>query len=48
VVASRDARLLALDGERFKELVLQAPEIAFEVFGVLTARIRAAEERLPG
>ncbi|MBW2271641.1 MAG: cyclic nucleotide-binding domain-containing protein [Deltaproteobacteria bacterium] len=47
VVASRDARLLALDGERFKELVLQAPEIAFEVFGVLTTRIRAAEERLP-
>jgi HEAT repeat protein len=46
VVVSRDARLLALKGERFKELVLQAPEIAFDIFGVLTTRIRIAEERL--
>jgi len=45
VVVSRDARLLELEGERFKELVLQAPEIAFEIFRVLTARIRSAEEQ---
>jgi HEAT repeat protein len=46
VLVTRDARLLRLAGERFKELVLQAPEIAFELFRVLTKRIRTAEERL--
>jgi len=46
VLVTRDARLLRLAGERFKELILQAPEIAFEVFRVLTERIRAAEEQM--
>ena len=46
VVVTRDARLLRLGGERFKELILQTPEIAFEVFRVLTERIREAEKRL--
>jgi CRP-like cAMP-binding protein len=45
-IASRDARLLTLAGARFKELILQAPEISFEVFPVLMRRIRAAETRL--
>ena len=45
VVASSDARLLALRGERFRELILQSPQIAFEIFPALTARIRAAEAR---
>ncbi|MGH0038409.1 MAG: cyclic nucleotide-binding domain-containing protein [Myxococcota bacterium] len=45
VVATADCRVLRLGGERFKELILQAPEIAFEVFRVLTARLRAADER---
>ena len=46
VLVTRDARLLRLAGERFKELILQAPEIAFEVFRVLTERIRTAEEQM--
>jgi len=45
VVVTKGARLLSLDGDRFKELILQAPEISFEIFRVLTARIRAAEAR---
>jgi hypothetical protein len=44
-VASKDSRLLRLGGEPFKEIVLQTPEISFEIFKVLTARIRAAEGR---
>jgi len=46
VVAGTDARLLKLNGERLNELILQTPEIAFELFRVLTQRIRAAEGRL--
>jgi CRP-like cAMP-binding protein len=46
VVAATDATLLVLEGERLKELILQVPEISFEIFRVLTARVRAAEERL--
>ena len=45
VIASMDSRLLTLAGEPFKELVLQTPEISFEIFKVLTTRIRAAEVR---
>jgi len=45
VIASKDSRLLTLGGEPFKELVLQTPEISFEIFKVLTARVRAAEQR---
>ncbi|MCP5045490.1 MAG: cyclic nucleotide-binding domain-containing protein, partial [bacterium] len=44
-IASKDSRLLRLGGEPFKEIVLQTPEISFEIFKVLTARIRAAEMR---
>lgn len=44
-IASTDSRLLSLGGEPFKEVVLQTPEISFEIFKVLTARIRAAETR---
>ena len=46
VVVTKDARLLALDGDRFMELILQAPEISFDIFRVITRRLRAAEERL--
>jgi HEAT repeat protein len=45
VVASREARLLTLEGERLKELILHMPEIAFDFFGVLTGRLRSADER---
>lgn len=46
VVVTKDARLLALAGDRFMELILQAPEISFDIFRVITRRLRAAEERL--
>jgi HEAT repeat protein len=46
VVALGDARLFTLGSARLKELVLQSPEIAFEIFPVLTERIRTAEARI--
>jgi hypothetical protein len=48
VVTSCASRLLVLEGGRLRELILDQPEIAFEIFRVLTARVRAAEARLPG
>jgi HEAT repeat protein len=45
IVVSKDARLLALDGERLHELIQQAPEMAFDIFRVLIGRLRAAEIR---
>ncbi|MCH2186326.1 cyclic nucleotide-binding domain-containing protein, partial [Myxococcota bacterium] len=45
-VALDDCRFLTLSGARFRELLLQSPEIAFEVFRVLTSRIRAAESQV--
>ena len=46
VIAVERARLLSLDGRNLKDLVHQMPEIAFEIFRVLTSRVRAAEKRL--
>jgi HEAT repeat protein len=43
VVVSEDARLLALDGDAFKELMLQSPEISFQVCQQLSSRIRVLE-----
>lgn len=48
VVANEASRLLVLDGDRLHELILERPEIAFEIFRVLTSRVRAAEARLAG
>ncbi len=45
VVVTEDARLLTLGAQPFRELILQTPEISFEVFRVLTERIRRAESR---
>ena len=45
VVASTDVRVLRLAGDRFRELILQSPEIAFEVLRVLTSRLRRSDER---
>lgn len=45
IVVSEDVRLLTLGGERFKDLVRQAPELSFEVFRVLTEMVRSAEDR---
>jgi hypothetical protein len=38
--------LLAVDGANIKELILEMPELSFEIFRVLTRRVRVAEERL--
>ena len=46
VVALSHARLLTLDGASLKDLILHMPEISFEIFRVLTARVRSAEKRL--
>jgi HEAT repeat protein len=46
IVASDQLRLLAVDGANIKELILEMPELSFEIFRVLTRRVRVAEERL--
>jgi hypothetical protein len=46
VVAREPAQLLTLDGDSLKALLLQMPEIAFELLRVMTARVRASERRL--
>ena len=46
VIAREPARLLTLDGDSLKELLLQMPEIAFELLRVMTTRVRASERRL--
>ncbi len=45
-IHSKDARLATLEGDRFKELILQSPEISFEIFRELTTRVRHSESRL--
>ncbi len=37
---SADARLLSLSGESFRDLMLQMPEISFEICRALSARVR--------
>ena len=46
IVASDRLRLLAVDGANIKELMLEMPELSFEIFRVLTRRVRAAEDLL--
>ncbi len=46
IVADQDTRVLMLGGERLKEFVMQAPEMAFQILSVLTTRIREVEGRL--
>ncbi len=46
IVASRHSRLLSLDGRSLRELVMQMPEISFEIFRVLATRVRVAESRM--
>lgn len=47
-VAVGRPRLLSLDGESLKELILEMPEIAFVILRVLTQRLRKAEAARPG
>jgi hypothetical protein len=46
VIARESVRLLTLEGDSLKELLLQMPEIAFELLRVMTSRVRASERRL--
>ncbi|HVN38949.1 MAG TPA: cyclic nucleotide-binding domain-containing protein [Myxococcota bacterium] len=45
IVAREPSRLLALAGTSLKELILQMPDISFEILRVLSARVRAAEQQ---
>jgi len=46
VIAEGETRMLVLAGDRLKELILQTPEMSFQIFHVLTTRIREVEARL--
>jgi CRP-like cAMP-binding protein len=46
VVVVEPSRALALDGESLKALVVQMPEISFELLRGMTARVRASERRM--
>ena len=45
VVAADRSYLLRLDGNSLRELLMQMPEISFEMFRVLVERVRAAEDQ---
>jgi HEAT repeat protein len=45
-LAAGPARLLSLRGDRLKDLILDMPEISFELLRVLTGRVRTVEHRL--
>ena len=44
-VAEDEAELLALGPDKFKQTIYQKPEMAFEIFRELSARLRRREER---
>jgi HEAT repeat protein len=46
IVAEEDTRVLILAGDRLKDFVMQTPEMSFQIFEVLTTRIREVEARL--
>ena len=46
IVAAERSRLLSLDGNSLRELLMQMPEISFEIFRVLASRVRVAEARI--
>jgi hypothetical protein len=45
-LAAGPTRLLSLRGDRLKDLILDMPEISFELLRVLTGRVRTVEHRL--
>ena len=47
-VAEEEAELLALSPEKFKQTIYQKPEMVFEIFRELSARLRRREERAVG
>ena len=46
VVAADRSHLLCLDGNSLRELLMQMPEISFEMFRVLVERVRTAEDQI--
>ena len=48
IVAEEETELLMLSGEKFKQTIYQKPEMAFEIFRELSARLRRREERAAG
>jgi HEAT repeat protein len=46
VVAATHSRLLSLDGDSLRDLILEHPAMSFAIFRVLTRRVRTAESRL--
>jgi HEAT repeat protein len=46
VVAAERSHLLRLDGNSLRELLMQMPEISFEMFRVLVERVTAAEDQI--
>jgi hypothetical protein len=46
VVAAERSHLLRLDGNSLRELLMQMPEISFEMFRVLVKRVRIAEDQI--
>ena len=44
-VAEEESELLALSPEKFKQTIYQKPEMVFEIFRELSARLRRREER---
>src|SRR5713101_7641821 len=48
VVTEEEAELLALSPEKFKQTLYQKPDMAFEFFRELSARLRRREEQAAG
>jgi hypothetical protein len=46
IVTLEHSHLLSLDGNSLRELLMQMPDISFEIFRVLVDRVRAAEDRI--
>ena len=47
-VTEEEAELLALSPEKFKQTIYQKPDMAFEIFRELSARLRRREEEAVG
>jgi CRP-like cAMP-binding protein len=47
-VAEEESELLALSPEKFTQTIYQKPEMVFEIFRELSARLRRREERAAG
>ncbi len=44
IVTLERSHLVSLDGDSLRELLIQMPDISFEIFRVLVDRVRAAED----